>query len=158
MAVGAADLTFGELIEDSWPGEAALDHLIQLQSLRGWLNMIELQNQRVSMAAVDTWVLEQELPETSLPFDPARAEQLAVSFDVREAIAAVVLAPVRGKAFTANVLTAAFLLVPVMKTLDRLRLTTLWACLHGYTPSPKCSFAHPNWAAVRRRWQFAHRT
>ena len=118
MAVGAADLTFGELIKDSWPGEAALNHLIQLQSLRDWLDMIELQNQRVSLAAVDTWVLEQELPETSLPFDAARAEQLAVSFDVRQAIAAVVLAPVGGKALTANVLTAAFLLVPVMKALD----------------------------------------
>jgi hypothetical protein len=62
MAVGAANFTLGEFVEDSWPGKAALNQRTQRQAFLGWLDMIELQNQRISLAAVYTWVIEQVLP------------------------------------------------------------------------------------------------
>jgi hypothetical protein len=158
MAVGATNLALGELVNDGRPGKPALNQLVQLQPFRAWLDVIELEDQRILQTTVDARVVEQVLPQTPLPLDAARSQQLTVSFNVREAISTVVLPPVSSEALTANVLAGASLLVSVVKAVCGLVLMTPRARAHGYSPSPKCSFAQPNWAAVRRRWQFAHLT
>jgi hypothetical protein len=144
MAVGATNLALGELVNDGRPGKAALNQPIQLQMFRAGLDMIELEDQGILQTTVDAGVVEQVLPQTPLPLDPARSQQLTVSFDVREAISTVVLPPVSSEALSANMLARASLLVSVVKALCGFRLTAPRARAHSYSSSPKCSFAQTN--------------
>jgi hypothetical protein len=129
MAVGAANLALGEFLEDRWPGKSALHHLVERQAFRGWMDMIELQDQGIALTAIDPAVIQKVGPQAPLPFDPSSPKQTTVSFDVRAAIASVVRTAISSEALATDVLTGASLLVSIVKAFIGLRLTTTGACI-----------------------------
>src|SRR5438034_10731191 len=66
MTVGAAALVFSDLFEDRVPLEAVQGHVGDVRPLV--TKMIEVQNDRIALPAVDTWMSGQVLPHTDLVF------------------------------------------------------------------------------------------
>ena len=62
MTVGAADLALRDLFEDRVPLEAVQRHVGDVRALVS--KMIEVQNDRIALPAVDTWMSRQVLPHT----------------------------------------------------------------------------------------------
>jgi hypothetical protein len=102
MAIRASNLALGDLVLNASPRIPATGEEANYGTLLSRVDVIELEHQWIALAAVNTWVFYQELPETARRASTASANQLRVPCDVRPAIQAVVLAAVDSEALTTN--------------------------------------------------------
>jgi hypothetical protein len=96
VTVGANHLAFGDLLEDA-PPAAAVDGWPHVEELLSSY-VVELEDDRVILSAIRTWVLLEVLdePHSPLPADPRSYDRRLV--DVSLAIREVVLSTVSGSA------------------------------------------------------------
>jgi hypothetical protein len=102
VAIRAANLAPGYLSLDATPRIAAAseeaNHVTRLRPIR----VIELEDKRIGLAAVDAGMLQQEVPQTARPAFATIAHESRIPRDVNLAIQAVVFLTVRNEAIDAN--------------------------------------------------------
>jgi len=87
MAVGTEDLTLRDLYEDRRPRETGLAHVGHIVAFVA--EMIEVEDDRISLAALDAWMDRQVLPHESLVLVPSLVSSCSDVRDVPRAIAFV---------------------------------------------------------------------
>src|SRR5437667_9510217 len=80
FVIGEADLALRDLFEDRVPLEAVQRHVGDVRALVS--KMIEVQNDRIALPAVDTWMSRQVLPHTKLVFGGMLVSQHTTMMDL----------------------------------------------------------------------------